>query len=192
MDIEKQINGTRKKIDVMKVNDFYSINVTNAGFDARVNYDQILYRSKCKTVKDAYNKAIIHNIMRPKGQKIKIICDNEIFFEGNNLLLAVGNGSTYGGGYKCAPYAVVNDGLLEVVSVKNVSVIRFAPLIKKYKEGNHLTPKLKNIIKYKQAKNIVITSSKIMTVTIDGETIHSDNVTINVLPNEISFVFPSK
>ena len=36
LDLNKLINGNEEKIDVMKVNDKYAINVTNFGFDASV------------------------------------------------------------------------------------------------------------------------------------------------------------
>ena len=68
MDLEKQVNGTIINCDLLKVDEFYSLNVTNIGFDAKVNYDQIRLRPKYNNVKKAYNKAIINNILKPLGR----------------------------------------------------------------------------------------------------------------------------
>ena len=69
-DLELLINGEERIIDVLRVNDFYSLNIANIGFDARVNDDCIRLKSKYKTVKKAYNVAIRKNLFRPLGDKV--------------------------------------------------------------------------------------------------------------------------
>ena len=55
MNLEDQLNGTIMPCDLLKVDEFYSLNVTNIGFDAKVNYDQIRLRPKFNNnVKKAY------------------------------------------------------------------------------------------------------------------------------------------
>ena len=63
LDIEKQLKGKTIDVDTVKVNDEYIINVANFGFDARANDDQLKLRSKYKTVKKAYNMALLKNIL---------------------------------------------------------------------------------------------------------------------------------
>ena len=46
--IENLIDGEEKTIDVLKVNDRYSLNVANIGYDAKVNYDCVRFRYKYK------------------------------------------------------------------------------------------------------------------------------------------------
>ena len=81
MDLEKQINGTPIPCDLLKVDEFYSLNVTNIGFDAKVNYDQIKLRAKFPNVKKAYNNAIIRNLLKPLGDSVKVTVDNEVLFD---------------------------------------------------------------------------------------------------------------
>ena len=121
MDLEKQINGNVISCDLLKVDEFYSLNVTNIGFDARVNYDQIKLRPKFHNVKKAYNSAIIRNILKPLGDKVLITVDDEVVFNGKSLLMAFGNANYYGGGYNCTPKALVNDGLIDGIVIKKVS-----------------------------------------------------------------------
>ena len=70
----------------------------------------------------------------------------QILFEGKSLLLALCNGEYYGGSYRCAPYAIQDDGLMEVSIVKKVSRLTFLRLVGGYKKGEHIT----NYEKYKK------------------------------------------
>lgn len=191
LDIEKQLNGTCVLLDAIKTNDLYGINVTNIGFDARVNYDQILLRPKCKNVKQAYNLAILKNLIKNRGRKMTIKCDDQLLFQGTNLLLAIGNGGYYGGGYHCAPKAILDDGFLDVVSIKNVMIPIVAVLIKKFKAGKHLEKKSR-IFNYKLAKHVEVNTEEVACVCIDGETIHSKHIEIDVLEKQIKFILPKK
>ena len=193
MDLEKQVNGTIINCDLLKVDEFYSLNVTNIGFDAKVNYDQIRLRPKYHNVKKAYNRAIINNILKPLGDKVKITVDDEVIFDGKSLLMAFGNGNFYGGGYNCTPCADVSDGLIDYQIIKKVSVITFAALIGKFKKGLiYGNPKYNRIAKFGKAKKIVVESPKTLTICIDGETIHRNKVTIEVLKHKIRFILPKK
>lgn len=193
MDLEKQVNGTIINCDLLKVDEFYSLNVTNIGFDAKVNYDQIRLRPKYNNVKKAYNKAIINNILKPLGDKVKVTIDDEVVFDGKALLMAFGNGNFYGGGYNCTPCADVSDGLIDYQIVKKVSVLTFATLIGKYKKGLIFgNPKYKHIAKSGKAKKIIVESPNTLTICIDGETIHRNKVTIEILKHKIRFILPKK
>lgn len=193
MDLEKQVNGTIIKCDLLKVDEFYSLNVTNIGFDAKVNYDQIRLRPKYNNVKKAYNKAIINNILKPLGDKVKVTIDDEVIFDGKALLMAFGNGNFYGGGYNCTPCADVSDGLIDYQIIKKVSVITFAALIGKFKKGLiYGNPKYKRIAKSGKAKKIIVESPNTLTICIDGETIHRNKVTIEILKHKIRFILPKK
>ena len=191
MDLEKQVNGEIIPCDLLKVDEFYSLNVTNIGFDAKVNYDQIKLRPKYKTVKQAYNNAIIRNVLKPLGDCVKITVEGKEFFNGKALLMAFGNATHYGGGYNCTPEAKVNDGLLDGFIVKKISFLTFARLIKKYKKGLIFNnPKYSKITKSFKSKKVTIESPKILTICIDGETIHRSKVTIEVLKHKIRFILP--
>lgn len=193
MDLEKQINGEVIPCDLLKVDEFYSLNVTNIGFDARVNYDQIKLRSKYHNVKKAYNAAIVRNVIKPLGEKVVVKADGEELFNGKSLLMAFGNASFYGGGYNCTPQASVNDGLVDCIVIKKVSILTFAGLIGKYKKGLiYDNPKYKKIIRCKKATKVEIEAPKTLTICIDGETIHRNKVTIEVLKHKIRFVLPKK
>lgn len=194
MDIEALIEGEERRIDILKVNGKYSLNVANIGYDAKVNYDCVRFRHKYKTVKKSYNAAIVRNLLKPLGDQVTIYDeDNNVIFDKKALLMAFGNGGFYGGGYNCAPYASVEDGLFDMVIVKKVSIITFARLIKSYKAGLHLeTPKFKKIITFKKLRKVIIEGKKELCLCLDGETFHSKRISLEIVSNAIRFVFPRK
>ncbi len=194
MDVEKQIDGVPLNTDIIKVNNEYIINVANFGFDARANRDQILLRPKCKSVKQAYNKALFRNIISPKlGDKVIVKVDGQEVFDGKILLSAVANARFYGGGYQCAPIAEVNDGLIDVIIVKKVSVLTFARLVKFYKAGEHINnPKFKKFIIFKQGKSVEIVAKNNLVASFDGEVRENQIYHLEVIDKKIKFIIPKK
>ena len=95
-DLEGLINGELRNIDIGKVNDYYFLNELNIGFDARVNDDCNNSKIKAKSVKKAYNRAIIKNLLKFKTQQIKVSCNNEVLKDERMLLLVAANGKYYG------------------------------------------------------------------------------------------------
>ena len=193
LDIEKQIKGNTIEVDTVKVNNEYIINVVNFGFDARANDDQLKLRSKYKSVKKAYNMALVKNILSPKlGDNVVVSVDDKKVFEGKMLLSAVANAQFYGGGYKCAPLADVSDGLIDLIVVKKISVITFAKLVKYYKAGEHLNNKrLAKYVTFVRGKNVLINAKKDLTSSYDGEVRHNLNYKIEISDKKVNFILPS-
>lgn len=191
--IEKCINVAPKNIDIIKCNNSYALNEVNIGFDAMVNDDCNHIKSRTKKVKTAYNRAIIKNLILKKTPYTKIEVDNEKFYEGKILLMTFANGKYYGGGYKAAPNALVDDGLLETLVVKNISRVRFATLVKDYKAGTHLEKKkFKNIIHYTRSKKIKIEFNEDVCICLDGEISYTSKVDIEIKPSKLKFIIPGE
>ena len=109
------------------------------------------------------------------------------------MLGGVANGQYVGGAYKCAPYSNNEDGLLEVCLIKPISLIRFIKLIGIYKEGKHLdNPKLKDVLKYKQAKKVVIEADKDFKICLDGEMYKGEHFEIENMKQVLRFIKPKE
>jgi len=191
LSVERAINGSHKMLDVLKVNDRYSVNVINIGFDARTNADCCNYKKRIKKIKTAYNLAIVKNLITKMSRKIIVTGDGKPFFDGKMLLATFANGAFYGGGYKCAPNALVDDGLMEMTVVRAVSRFKFISFIKYYKDGSYINnPKLTDVIAYRRAQKVVIEAEKPFEVCIDGENYLWQRVEIEILNKQLSFVLP--
>lgn len=191
--IQNQLIGTHLLIDSLQVDDEYAINVANFGYDAKSNYDQIRYRKKFKTIKSAYNFALLKNILSPKlGDDIVVKVDGQIIYDGKALLLSVANAMYYGGGYKCSPFASVNDGILDIVIVKKIFPLTFLRLVKYYKRGEHLSkPKFQKMITYKTGSVVeIIAKKRKLFGCLDGETRIKNQFKVRILPKSISFILP--
>ena len=194
LNLDNLINGIETRIDVMKVNDMYSVNVANFGFEAAVcDVANKVRRKKIIGGKRSYTTGILVSIFKSMKTKCKIIADDEVIIDKSLLLGGLANGKYVGGAYKCAPYSDNEDGLLEVCVVKPISIFRFASLINRYKEGKHLDdPKLRKIISYKRAKKVSIDSNEDFKICLDGEIYTGGHFEIENMQQVLRFIKPKE
>jgi len=192
LNLDNLINGIETKIDVMKVNDKYAVNVTNFGFDAEVcDVANKVRRKKIIGGKRSYTTGIIKSIFTSMKTKCKVTADDEVLAENKILLSTVANGKYVGGAYLCAPYSNNEDGLLEVSIVKPISIFKLACLIGPYKKGEHLSnPKFKKILKYKRAKKVIIEADEGIKICLDGEIYTGRYFEIENMKQVLRFVKP--
>ena len=191
-DIEAQLCGKPKLIDVIRFGTKICVNVLNIGFDCNVVIAMKKIRGKINVPnKIAYTLGIIKSFFDKFGRRYSISYDggepvNKIF-----TLAAFGNGSIYGGGYKAAPYASIDDGLIDVCTVDKVSRFQFISIIGKYKAGAHADPeKPLDIIGYRKCKKVHFASDKPVGVCFDGEIDELAEFDIEVIPEAIPFIVP--
>lgn len=193
LNLSNIINGEEIKIDVMKVNDLYALNVTNFGFDASVcSIANSVRRKPLIGGKYSYTTGIVCSLIVGMKTKCKVIADDEVLADNKILLSTVANGKYVGGAYYCAPYSDNQDGLLEVSVVKPISIFRFIKLIGPYKKGTHLDgDRYKNIIKYRRVKKVVIEANEGFKICLDGEMYSGTRFEIEDLKQAIRFIKPN-
>jgi diacylglycerol kinase (ATP) len=191
-DLDKEINGIPTRIDLLKVNGRYCVNITNYGFDGEVTDAQIKYRRRPHmSGPRAYRKAAVHCLLFKMNQYLKVSLDDKVVFDGTGLLAILANGYCYGGGFYCAPLAKINDGLIDACIVKKVGKIKAANFMKIFRKGEHLTnPKVKKLIIYQTCKKAVIESNNDVAYAIDGEVFREKKIETTILPQALSFVVP--
>lgn len=154
--------------DLGKINGRYFINVACLGLDADVANNLHLVRNKkWIPVSQRYNASLIYTYFKYKFKKIKL-CLGGTEIEHNTTILAVCNGQYYGGGYKIAPQAIINDGLLDIYIVEKMPKIKIIPIFLKLIKGKHeSSPKVK---KYQDGK-LIVECEKEEVFNVDGEMI---------------------
>ena len=141
------------------------------------------------------NLAVIDCLLRPLGKKLRIRFGDEAL-EGSFMLIAAGNGKVYGGGYMATPNAVVDDGIIDVVTARKISLPRILKVLGVYKKGEHITPDgevteaLQDCLEYRRVDSLVIESDKPFCVNIDGEVLETDSVRVEMLHHSFRFVVP--
>lgn len=190
--LDSLINGHVKKVDLLKANNKVSINIFNYGFDGEVTFK--MHRIKkwpLMSGKGAYNVAAFASLLLNMSTKMKITLDEEVIFDDKGLLIAVANGHTYGGGYKCAPESKVDDGLIDVCLIKKISRFKAPSLMSIYKKGEHISnKKLEGKVIYKKCKHVTIESPNPVAYAIDGEVFRERFIDITILPLTLNFVLP--
>jgi diacylglycerol kinase (ATP) len=109
--------------------------ILSTGFDSIVNEKANTLRWPKGPMK--YNLAIAMELpkFRPLGYRIEI--DGQVI-ETEAMLIAIGNGSSYGGGMMVCPDADMSDGLFDVMVLRPVSKFEFLRVFPKVFTGQHI------------------------------------------------------
>ncbi|MBR2444514.1 MAG: hypothetical protein IKB27_03840 [Clostridia bacterium] len=185
--------------DVMRVNHRYAINVVNMGFDCSVvERAAELKKSPLITGGMAYILGVLGELINKKPLKARVtltyLDGTEETIDDKFLLIAVGNGKWYGGGFKVTPGARLDDGILDVTIIKDISSATFLSLVGDFRKGTHikdadaceLKAGTEEFLLYKKCKSVKVEG--IVTVCCDGEIFKESTVEIGVIPRAINLV----
>ncbi len=191
-DIEHQLDGVPTKLDIIRYNDRYALNMLNIGFDCNVaKKTGEIKRSPLVPSGLAYTAGVAINFCKPFGSRMQVTLADGQEINESLMLAAVAGGCYYGGGFKAAPHASLTDGLLDVCIIKKLSRARFLGLIGSYKKGTHLElEKAKPYISYYKTQSISFRFDAPTNICVDGEIEMTDHVDIAVLPAACSFAIP--
>jgi len=184
------LNFRTKKIDLIKVNDFYSINATSLGFDTHVLERAYKYlEEKPKLGKKAYIKAVINSLNKITSEnlefKLELRDGSNFELSGEYLITALCNGAFYGSGFNPAPEARIDDGVLNLILASKIPFLKFITMIKKYKEGRHKDSKY---IREVLVKSGTIRSKDKFLANADGEIFQTNEIKFQVLPKALNWV----
>lgn len=187
--IDEIVNGEPVKLDLILTDGKVAINQCSMGIDAEICAEQANFK-KLPLVSGemAYNLAMLYCFMGKLKSEFKITIDDKETLEGTFLFCYIGNSRWYGGGWKAAPLAMPDDGLLDFVMVKlDRSRLKLLPLIGKYKKGEHLDW---DITTFRRGKKITVESKKPAAVNVDGECDHVTKRTFEIIEKGITYVVP--
>ncbi len=188
LNIEKQKNGRYMPIDLIKAGDKYCMNQCCAGFDARVA-DQMTKFKRLPLVSGsmAYNLSLIKNVLGKLGINIRVVTDGKEFFSGSALFAICANAPVYGGGYRSAPKATIDDGVLDCVAIKTISRFRFLKLVGIYKRGEHEGI---DVCSMGRCREFEFYAEQEVPISLDGEIIYADRLRCEIVEKAINFILP--
>lgn len=150
-------------IDLGNVDSEWFGAILSTGFDSVVN--ERANKLKWPSGPQRYNAAIALELPRFKPATYEITCDGESFTT-EAMLVAVGNGKSYGGGMNICPQAQLNDGLFDLIILEPVSKVEFLKVFPRVYSGSHIShPKVRSM----RAKKITISAKAV--AYADGERI---------------------
>jgi diacylglycerol kinase (ATP) len=177
------IGGRQRTIDLARIGSKYFVTVLAAGFDAIVNE-----RANSMTWPKGqmrYNLATVAELRTFKPIPYVLEVDGEAQrFEA--MMVAVGNGPSFGGGLRITEGAVMDDGLLDVVVIRPMSKVELVRTYPKLFKGTHvLHPDYRHL----HGKRITIAAPGI-TAYADGERLAALPLTVEVVPGALKVLVP--
>ena len=145
----------------------------------------------------AYTLSILQAMLSRFGHKLRVAIDGKEY-TGTYMMAAICNGGYYGGGYQAAPYAAMDDGLLDIVLVKPISRIQVAGILAKYKAGRHMqdadtiVPEFRSFMTFYRARSVEmqVLDNRPIIATIDGECAPVMELKAQVLPSALNVLLP--
>lgn len=193
MDLPNLIEGEAVWVDAVDCGSRVSLNIASMGMDASVASKMQKYKNlPGVNGSAAYQMAIADVLCHPLGMDLDIDIESEkdglIHRKGKYLLALAANGQYYGGGFRGAPQAVENDGMLDFVLIKKILRMAIPTFIGKYKRGEY---EGLDFCEHIRGTAMRIQSSKLVDCNIDGECFSSKHVEFKLIPNAFRFVLPA-
>ena len=184
------LEGTPRRVDIIRVNDSYALNICNFGFDSKVaevaNRLTITGRRR-----RPYRCGVFAAIFTARFNRIRVVADGELLTRRRMLLCTLANAAYVGGEYHCAPKARIDDGLIDVCLFHSMPLLAFIFRIKLYTYGKHLGhPRMRNRMEYRQVSRVELSSDQTFAVCVDGEMIYGDRFDCRLLPAAVTLVEP--
>jgi diacylglycerol kinase (ATP) len=173
--LEQIVSTEPEPIDLGNVDSEWFAAILSTGFDSVVN-------ERANTLSwpkgpQRYNAAIALELPKFKPIEYEISTDTQTFTT-EAMLIAIGNGRSYGGGMHVCPQAQLNDGLFDVVILEPVSKFEFLRVFPTVYSGSHIShPKVKTL----RTQKISINAAAV--AYADGERIGPAPISAECIPN---------
>lgn len=187
-DVEKALdlilNGEAKPTDYMVCDGIRGLNVIGTGID--VDILKRCRKSKILKGKLQYVASLIISLIKFKFYKFFFRKDGEKI-EKEGLIVAVGNGSQFGGGIKICPKASIDDGELDFIVVGKLKKRKIPGAFIKLMKGKILEL---DFASFERKEEIQIDFDKPVTIQIDGELYDGLKFDVSVVKHGINIFRP--
>lgn len=183
------MTNKRQLTDVAYTGKNFYIGVAGLGFDSEAT--RLANETKLKggglPAVFIYGYSVLKALIGYKPKKIKITHDTGTF-EGKIMLTAISNGQAYGGGMFITPIAEVNDGLLDICVLKEISKLKLIANFSKVLRGTHLGHPY---IEYIRSKKVEVQAlDEIMEFYGDGEYLEETPLKVEILKHCLPVIIP--
>lgn len=176
---EQIARGAAWPIDIASVNggQRHFVNVLGVGFDAAVAA-RINRRRRLSAGLWAYMPAILAELACRSHLHATVEVDGRTY-QDDWLLVAVANGNAYGSGFRIAPEASCDDGLLDVILVRGSGRMQILRNLWLARQGKHLAnPK----VTMARGRKVEIRTEVPAPVMVDGDVDLSTPIQIEAVP----------
>ncbi len=172
-----------RTVDLARAGDTWVATVVAAGFDSKVNEraDAMTWpRGNMR-----YTIAIVKELRSFEPLSFRLVLDGRTI-EREAMLVAVGNGPSFGGGLRICEGASLDDGLLDVVVINPLSKATFLRVFPRLYRGTHVTlPEFER----HRVRTVTLTSPGIVAYG-DGERLGPLPMTTTIHPGALRVFAP--
>jgi lipid kinase YegS len=178
------MEGKKVPIDVGKANEHWFLNAASSGFGAEVTATTPpeLKRLLGPAAYAVMGAILATNLHHYQGRLT--LPDREI--TGRGPVAIIGNGRQTGGGVQVAPRARIDDGLLDILAVREIPALA---LLTAARELQELSPD-GEYISYWQTPWAEVYTEEEIPVNLDGEPALFSSVRYEAVPKAIRFIVP--
>ncbi len=166
--VDLVLGGDTRAVDLGRADGCWFAGVLGSGFDSMVN--ERANRMTWPRGRFRYNVAIVAELRTFRPVPFVLELDGEQWAT-EAMLVAVGNGRSYGGGMKVCPDADLSDGLLDVTVLGPISKPEFLRVFPTVYKGTHVHHRAVTV---RRARTVVLRS--------DGVTAYADGERVGALP----------
>lgn len=181
----KALNNPQiKPIDVIKINDFYSLNVAGIGFDAYISHKFATKRNRGPL---AYMHLITKEFATYKSAQYKVTIGQKTQ-EWDAFLISFANSTQYGNNFHIAPQARIDDGLIDVCLIRDFPKVTAPALLISMLDQSIDKNKYDVIIK---ASEVIIEHQDGLMGHVDGEPVQlGKRAQVTILPLALNVAAP--
>jgi len=179
------LEGREVAVDVGKANEHWFLNAASIGFGAEITATT---PPELKNLLGPVAYAVMGAILAMNVHHYRgtlTMPDREI--TGSGPVAIVGNGRQAGGGLQVTPRARVDDGLLDVLTVRDIPALA---LLTAARELQELSPD-GEYISYWQTPWAEVHTEEAIPVNLDGEPMQFSSVRYEAVPSAIRLIVPS-
>lgn len=184
--VERALSGEVRRIDLLRVGETFSASYAGVGFDSEVTR----FANEVKVLRGPliYFYSVIHTLITFEPPSMRVVHDGGTF-EGKVMFTVVCNLPRFGGGMLIAPDARIDDGLLDLVIVREVPKRLLLSIFPKVYGGKHVGHPAVTIVR---TRRVEITIDRAMTMYGGGEPLRpmsmGEAVLVEVVPEGLGVV----
>ena len=179
------LKGKTNQIDLGRAGSSFYGGMAGVGLDAMVAR-YVNERTQRVRGRLAYAWGVLRCLQAYQPQPLEVRAAG-LNFRGEIMSVLIGNHPFYGGGFRIAPRARADDGLLDVCLIPAMSKLQLLPWIPRVYRGTHLAhPR----IQYFQTRRIELHSRAPLDLFADGEFMQELPAVVEIVPRALRVITP--
>jgi YegS/Rv2252/BmrU family lipid kinase len=171
--------GNTRSVDVGEVDGRVFLGVASCGLDSDVN--RRANEAKLVRGRFVYVSALFGGLARWRMARFRLTVDgDETAFRGYTA--AIANTGRYGGGVRLAPEARIDDGLLDVITIRDVSRLRYLAMLPRAFSGTHVDGRW---VQAGRAREVHLEADRRFVIYADGDPIGETPATVGIRPGAL-------